>query len=84
MRVAALAGKDPWRDRCAPRPLSFDAALVPETASASAAAATAASGGAQSLADAARQFVACAERLAAREVRGSAMRRRSAARACVG
>ena len=63
MRVAALAGKDPWRDRAAPRPLSFEAALASDTATTTSTTTTT-----QSLAIAARQFIACAERLAQRTV----------------
>ena len=77
MRVAALANKDPWKDRAQPRPLSFEHALqlgnsAGETASSNAASTSStgatAHNAVQTVADAARQFVACAQRLASRPV----------------
>lgn len=70
MRVAEIAGKQPWKDRTLPRPLSFEDALGRDNSGGAAASTTQrADQQVSSLATCARQFVQVADRLAARERR---------------
>jgi ubiquitin-like 1-activating enzyme E1 B len=68
LRVAEIAGKQPWKDRTLPRPLSFDDALRHDAAP-SDVVGQRADQQVPSLAACARQFVQVADRLAARERR---------------
>jgi ubiquitin-like 1-activating enzyme E1 B len=71
MRVADIAGKQPWKERSLPRPLTFDAALALTGAPAAAAGESErrADQRVPSVAACAAAFVAAADRLAARAQR---------------
>lgn len=77
MRVATLANKEPWKDRALPRPLSFELAMQLSDNNTSTPGATTGEASStshntvQSVADAARQFIDCAQRLSSRPVRNT-------------